>query len=127
MIEAEARVTGPLFDGRARAALDDFAEAAEEALAKEGVNKVRQVLATSLRNSTGFYESQIRADTVRGDHVVDDSGVVYGPWLEGVTSANQSTGFPGYQQFRRATQQLQARAAQIAERVLPPFLARMNR
>lgn len=126
MLDVDVRVSGPLFDGRAVAALDDFADAAEDALAREGVAEVRTVLASSLRNPTGFYESRIRTDFVRGDHVVDDSGVVYGPWLEGVTSANQTTGFRGYQQFRRATQALQSRAAQVAERVLPPFLSRMN-
>lgn len=126
MLDVDVTVSGPLFDGRALAALDDFMEAAEAEVAREGVNEVRAVLAGSLRNPTGSYESQIRADHIRGEHVVDDSGVVYGPWLEGVSSANVSTGFRGYQQFRRASQALQARAPQVAERVLPPFLARMN-
>lgn len=124
MIGAEVRTAGPLFDGRATAALDDYVEAAERAVSAEGVAEVRRVLASVLKNPTGFYESQIRTDHIRGDHVVDDSGVIYGPWLEGVTSANQTTRFKGYHHFRRATQQVQSRAQRIAERVLPPFLRR---
>lgn len=120
------RVSGPLFDGRALAAADQFVDAAEAEIAQEGVNDVRAELGAVLRNPTGFYESQIQTQRARGNTAVTDGGVIYGPWLAGVSSRNQTTSFKGYPHWRRATQRLDAKAEQIAQSVLPPFLRRMN-
>jgi len=45
--------------------------------------------------------------------IVVDSNVVYGPWLEGVSSRNQATRFKGYAIFRRTRDKLQGLAGQI--------------
>lgn len=119
------RVSGPLFDGRALAAADQFIDAAEAEIAEEGVNDVRAELGAVLRNPTGFYESQIQTQRARGDAVVTDGGVIYGPWLESGAYTPRRN-FSGYGTFRRTTQRLDAKAEQIAQSVLPPFLRRMN-
>lgn len=126
MFDLDVQVRGPLFDGRAVAALDDYLDAAEDEVAQRGVNLVKQRLGQVLRNPTGFYESRITTDRQRDDVQVTDRGVVYGPWLEGTSSRNQSTRFKGYRTFRLTTQQLQEQADNIAQQVLPPFLRRMN-
>ncbi len=118
--------TGPVFDGRAADAARRFSDEAARVVAQAGVDIVRGELHAVLRHSTGYYESRIRADRVRGEWGVDDSGVVYGPWLAGVSSRNSRTHFRGYSHWRRATQRLQAQAAPIAERALPPFLREMQ-
>ena len=38
---------------------------------------------------------------------IDDGNVVYGPWLEGTSSRNQTTRFKGYHSFQIVRQQLQ--------------------
>lgn len=117
---------GPLFDGRAQRAAKDYCDAAEEAVAKAGVEAVQS--ATSVfRNETGAYSGSIRAER-RGDNsVITDGGSRYGPWLAGTSARNARSSFGGYDHWEQATQQLQREADAVAERVLPPFLARMNR
>lgn len=124
-VQPTVKTTGPIFDGRARAAVDDFLDAAELEVADEGVNDVRQQLGTVLQNPTGFYESRIQTERQRDDTMVTDAGVVYGPWLEGTSSRNQTTRFKGYHTFRQVAQRLQGKADDIAQRVLPTFIRRM--
>jgi hypothetical protein len=126
MFDLQVQATGPVFNGQARRAVDDFLTEAEEHVAQEGVNVVRNELGRVLRNPTGFYESQITSDRQRDDMAVTDSKVVYGPWLAGVSSRNQTSRFKGYAHWRRATDRLQDNAAALAEQVLPKFLRRMN-
>jgi hypothetical protein len=126
VIDLQVTATGPVFDGRAAAAVDDFLTDAEDTLADAGVNRIRQRLGTVLRNPTGYYASRIVTERAGEDRAVTDSRVVYGPWLEGTSSRNQATRFKGYRTFRLTTQQLQAEAHDIAQRVLPRYLERMR-
>lgn len=118
--------SGPLFDGGAEKAVEDFRRAAEEEIGKEGVTMIQTQLDRVLRHPTGYYRSRITTERA-GDRVqVTDGGVVYGPWLEGVGSRNKSTRFKGYRTFRLVAQQLQKKVGPIAERVLPGYLGRMK-
>ena len=126
-IDVDTSMSGPVFDGRAKAAVGDFIEEAEHEIAQRGVNILHAELDRVLRNPTGYYESQIRTDRTAGDSVITDGGVIYGPWLAGTSSRNApETRFAGYPHWRLATQRLQAEAADIAERVLPQFIRRME-
>ena len=117
---------GPLFDGRARRAVDGFLEEASSEIAQAGVNEVQARLGQVLQNPTGAYESRIVTDLVRGDHVVTDGGVIYGPWLEGTSERNKTSRFKGYSVFRKTVQWLQGRAPDIAQKALPRHLDRMG-
>lgn len=117
---------GPLFDGRAGRVMDAYIADAEQAVAQAGVNDVRSALGSVLQNPTGYYESRIRTDLQSDDTVVTDGGVVYGPWLEGVSSRNKATRFRGYHTFRKVTQRLQSRAGAIAEEVLQRHIGRLR-
>jgi hypothetical protein len=57
---------------------------------------------------------------------VTDSGVIYGPWLEGTGSRNRTTRFKGYATFRKAAQELDRRAFRIAAAMLDRYVRRMN-
>lgn len=126
MSEIMSQARGPLFDGRAAAAIDAFTVDAENAVAEAGVNEVRQTLSGSLKNPTGFYESQIQTERRADTTLVTDGGVVYGPWLEGTSSRNTTTRFKGYAAFRRSVQRVQAQAPRIAEKTLQRYLGRMG-
>jgi hypothetical protein len=121
--EVEITTTGPLFNGGAARAMQAFVEDGTQTIADQGVVLVQQRLGEVLKNPTGYYQSRI--DTVRRDNYADvwDSGVIYGNWLE---RGRSGTRFRGYATFRRAAQELDARAGQIAEQVMPPYIARMN-
>jgi hypothetical protein len=127
MIRINVRHHGPVFDGRAQAEVIAFAHAAAREVALEGEDDVHRQLPRVLRHPTGYYQSRIRADQIGvSTWRVHDSRVIYGPWLEGVGSRNRTTRFKGYATFRIIRQRLQAKAPEIAERVLPPYLRRMQ-
>lgn len=119
-------VSGPLFDGSASRLLEKGTDEAEQEVALEARNQVRQTLARSARKRTGFYESRVRIEATRGDLVVTDKGVVYGPWLEGTSPRNASTRFKGYRHVERAVAAVDPQAGNIAERALAPFIDRMG-
>ena len=54
---------------------------------------------------------------------VHDSGIVYGPWLEGVSRRNEATPFKGYAMFRKVQQELERKAP----RMVMPDVRRMTR
>jgi len=97
-----------------------------DAIAIEGVHRVKARLGQVLQNPTGYYESNISVDrrtTYRG---VTDSGVVYGGWLEGVSSRNATSRFKGYRTFRIVKQGLAQDKNQIAEPIVRKFIQEMS-
>lgn len=117
--------TGPLFDGRAERAVNDFMIAAERDVARVGMEDVRRELHTVLKHPTGHYESQLHVASTEQHAIIADP-VIYGPWLEGTSSRNVTTRFKGYFTFRRITQQLQRKSVAIANSTLQRFIARMR-
>jgi hypothetical protein len=117
---------GPIFDGRAAAAVKAYTAAATEDVGQESEDLVRA--ATSVfKNPTGAYASRITHNRASATQVlVTDSNSVYGPWLEGVGSRNATTRFKGYHFWRKAAQQAQRRANPTAARVLSRFIGRMQ-
>lgn len=114
----EATFTGPLFGGTAARVLSAYVEELEQAVGDMAVNEIRQALHGALRHPTGYYESNVQTERAGGDSVVNDRGVIYGPWLEGVSSRNQSTRFRGYGVFRKTTAAIEKKADEIAEELL---------
>jgi hypothetical protein len=112
----EAR--GPLFDGRLEHAIAVGLEDGLDDVAQRGVNLVRQRLGGVLRHPTGHYESVIQTERAGADRAVTDGGIIYGPWLEGVSERNRTTRFKGYATFRRTTAELDRQAGAIAERAI---------
>lgn len=110
----DTTISGPLYDGRAQAAVDDFLENTTRETAELGVNEVQARLRQVTKDGTGYYRGHVVTDRVSGDWAVTDGGVVYGPWLEGTSSRNKSTRFKGYQTFRRTRQWLEGKVDSIA-------------
>lgn len=121
-------VSGPLFDGRAARAIEEFTQAARDDIAEFGEEIALARMGTYFRNPTGYYESQVKTTLVTSDTaLVHDDGVVYGPWLAGVGTRNRPRpGFPGYTHWREAKQLVEARGRQIAERTLQRYLPEMR-
>jgi hypothetical protein len=125
-MDYDVTLTGPVFDGSAIRILKAYTDDVEDAVADEGVNMVQAALGGVLRNSTGYYRAHIQTERTTGDPVITDGGVVYGPWLEGTSTRNKTTRFKGYRTFRQTKQRLQARAVQIAEHALRPYIGRLS-
>ena len=143
-MSSNVKCTGPLFDGRADAALARGIDAVHDRVGEVGKELVAAIFTGLIRDNKGrFVGGMTTTDKSRGyrtgkysmDVVVRDSAtttvitndiVSYGPWLEGTGSRNETTRFKGYHGFRLATQQLDAMAAGIAEDVLIPYVQEMN-
>lgn len=106
--------TGPVFTGAAQAAAHLFIFKLQERIGKEGVNRIHDRLHEVLKHPTGYYESKIHTERQSNDLVITDTPVIYGPWLEGVGSRNQSTKFKGYSTFRMVAKKLQRDTGAIA-------------
>lgn len=117
MAEEIITKSGPLFEpGLADHLIRRWLDGEVAETAHEGERLVRNELSIHLQHPTGHYEAQIQHRVTGELHAqVDDDGVVYGPWLEGTSSRNQTTRFKGYASFRKAAQELDART----ERRLP--------
>ena len=112
---------------RATREVDRWIEDIERESAKEAQRIILQHLGRVLRHPTGFYESRIQIHNTAGGWQVDDGGVVYGPWLEGVGSRNSPvTRFKGYAHFRRARQQMPRQVNRIAERIVRQRIGRLT-
>ena len=124
------RVTerGPRFDGRAQRAVQGFVEELEEDGAEWALGHIKGTFHRQFQNPTGYYESHVRVSNEMGDPVVTDGGqIVYGPWLEGVGSRNNTTRFKGYHAFRKAANVLEMRIEEMGYRLLERrWLRRMN-
>lgn len=112
---ADVELSGPIFDARAQRVVDAMLDDAAQAVAERAQNDVRETIQSKAVRRTGNYERHVQIDRAGNDRQVNDGGIVYGPWLEGVSRRNHSTRFRGYAQFRRATQQLAGRTGEIAE------------
>lgn len=98
--------TGPLFQPEALTVPLEIAEGAVAVLSELAMNRLTSAFPTGVPVKTGNYWRHIH-QTVQGPMAqIDDSAVIYGPWLEGVSSRNTSTRFKGYSTFRRAAQWL---------------------
>jgi len=76
---------------------------------------------------TGHYARSIHGRMAGSLHgVIDDTRVVYGPWLEGVGSRNQATRFKGYAIFRRTKDKLQKMGRDILAKHVQRALERLR-
>jgi hypothetical protein len=123
---ATVRLNGPLFDGKATSAVGDFLKDAEQEVGDYAVNAVQARLSRVLKHPTGHYRSRIQTDRSSNGVGVTDGNVVYGPWLEGVGSRNRRSRFKGYHTFRLVAQEIEHKAAEVAEKQLPKYLGRMQ-
>jgi hypothetical protein len=124
-IRVNATRSGPLRDGRFARAARQYANDIEYAVALHGEKLVKQRLHQVLKHPTGYYESRIGIDRSRGGYTVNDSRVIYGPWLEGTGSRNAPvTRFRGYATFRRVKPIVDRDAHRIAIQLLNRYQAR---
>lgn len=112
----DVRVSGPLFANGLNAVL----ERTVQQLMETGHDRLNDTLrmrpqgvylsvseAQKGKASVGHYRRSLHTERKGMSAVIDDGRVVYGPWLEGISSRNQRTRFKGYASFRRVGQYLQ--------------------
>lgn len=111
------RFDGPVFDFRARREFSRFRDELEEESAEFVLDHIQGTFHRSFKHPTGYYESNVR---IKNSNEVWDGGFggpVYGPWLEGVGSRNNTTRFKGYHAFRKAANALDRRIEEMGDRM----------
>lgn len=111
--------TGPAFNGQLRHAIITGTTEGLAKLADDAKLNILQVFTDVLRtHPTMRLEEGVTARPVGADFIVDDGGVIYGPWIEGLGSRNRTSRFKGYATYRRVTQALNQRAAQTVAKAI---------
>lgn len=125
MIELHATLTGWVGDPhKADTVMGQLDRDIVTAVSSHVLEGIHHRLDARIKNPTPYYETQIRVDRVADDEaVVNDTGVVYGPWLEGTSSRNQTTRFKGYHAFREA----EAETTTRIDEIVAPHVARAVR
>lgn len=123
-------VSGPLFDGTLEPVVTQWIDATKKDVADLGVLTIQEIAVKMDKSGrgTGHYMSVINTRQVSpyNDQLINDGGIVYGPWLEGTTKRNTSTRFKGYHAFRKARTRLRRQYGEIAQRKLTEFIGRMG-
>ena len=125
-IQAQAVITGPIGDGTAIAACEEWAEAVTGKLGDRAVELLREVPMNKTGRARGGFQEALH--TVRKSRVQVnvpgpmERGVTWAPWLEGTSTRNRSTKFRGYHLFRDTRSQLDEEAPQIGQQVLEELL-----
>jgi hypothetical protein len=124
----KVKLSGPVVEGRAVPVVHAMAEAALVELADYTRFEVLMQLDRVLQHPTGYYESQVRPQRVAVDtYSVNDSNVIYGPWLEGISSRNRARpGFPGYHTFRTVRGRMAQKADQVAEAAVQRMIGELE-
>jgi hypothetical protein len=122
----EVTFKGPIFDGSAEKIVDEMLHDASVDMAEEAFKRVRARLKNVLKHPTGYYESRVSTDNTSTGAVISDGGVIYGPWLEGVSSRNNSTRFKGYHTFRMVAQSLGSDVEVITDRAIQKNIGRLQ-
>lgn len=151
-IDIGVDISGPMFDGRAEAAMGQYVTHLITKIAQEGVNRIRAYLPTQymylghhggtpqtnpIPPDAGALAASVQFDNVSPElAIIHGDRVTYGAWIEGVSDLNYiiwphrrnppPRRFPGYHAFRLIAQQLNLEAEDIATTELQPYLMEMN-
>lgn len=126
MSTVEIVVKGPILTGQADTIVGLMVDDIRDEVAAFAIEAVQFNLDGSIKHPTPYYETQIQISNVGHDRSVNDRGIVYGPWLEGTSSRNQTTRFKGYASFRRAHQTTEQNAQRLADRVVHRYIGRLG-
>jgi hypothetical protein len=126
-VKVKLTVKGPLVEGKARPEIRAAVEAAVAELTEIGHERIslmarprpagvfKSLAEAGAAVSKGYYRANIHRESHGMTGVIGDSGVIYGPWLEGTGSRNASTRFKGYAMFRRTAQFLESRKQRVLD------------
>lgn len=126
-----AEVHGTFFSPGLPYVMFAFLHKAQDKIANEAERKVHAFQSLMFRYQssppTGYAARHIVNRDMGSQHLITDSGIVYGAWLEGVGSRNSPvTRFKGYSIFRRTTRDVQNRAVHIATPVIRDLCDAIN-
>jgi hypothetical protein len=123
---------GPIFNGEADTSLRRACRDVQRKVAQETEHLVKTYGQVRFRYEhkppTGKWLEAVHTESKADYAVVTDGGIIYGPWLEGIGSRNQTTRFKGYRMWRKAYQDMNRSGARtIAQPIIDRAVARLNK
>ena len=144
-LSVQVATQGPLFTGKAanlmgkavNSATREVVQKGEERLAEQlrprpagvflSVSEAGRTKDGKSKASKGNYRRNISTEFKNQSAMILDNNVVYGPWLEGISSRNApATRFQGYGQFRATATHLQKIAKGIFNAHVRHWAKRVN-
>lgn len=129
-IRVDCRTEGPLANGEADKAAQEWAQNTTQAIADKGVELLRGFPMDKTGRATGGFRDALKTTRVSPTLVRIPGptvrGVVFAPWLEGTSKRNEGNRFKGYGLFRKTRMQLNKLAPDIAQEELEKVLPRMG-
>jgi hypothetical protein len=125
-------ISGPLFDGTAQRAADEWVHDTQSRLAEQGAAIVRDKAMRFNKSRRGGTGGAARSVSFRADGASflfegkSDKGTVWWPWLEGTSRRNLDTSFKGYHAFRLAKNIIAKKWRKVAQDELDKKLAAMG-
>src|SRR5262249_19747313 len=119
--DIHVRASGPIFEGRAPALIDEFMHRATLRLAETGRDWIRidaNEMDRSGRGGTGRAAAGVQLDPFDHGWVISGGireGEYAWPWLEGTSKRNRTTRFGGYHTFRTTRRKLSDHTAEIIQ------------
>lgn len=129
-IKVDCRTSGPLSNGEAEKAAQDWATNTTQAIADKGVELLRAFPMNKTGRAHGGFQSALKVVRKSPTMAVipgpQQRGVAWAPWLEGKSKRNQDGKFKGYGLFRKTRTALNKLAPGIAQAELEKVLPRMG-
>lgn len=129
-LNLEVDTNGPFFTGAYQKELMQALDDAKKDVAELGMNRIEDRVSARSKNSRGGYAGSLRTEIVKpfNDQRIHLAypAVVYGPWIEGTSSRNNTTRFRGYKVFRLTKNWLRKQATPLMQEKIDDFVARMN-
>jgi len=126
-ISFDVELKGPIFtnaEGKVKEGIGDILQAAVEAGEQHLDETLRPrpagvyLAVSGPEGSKGNYRRLVHGKVESNFHaLITDGGCIYGPWLEGIGSRNETSRFKGYSSFRKTAQWLQEKIGDIAAKV----------
>lgn len=139
MVQVNIELRGPAFRKGLKRPTRATLHRAVEDLVEMGEQRLDQILrprpagvflsvqqAARGKASTGHYRRNVHGRVQGLQGVIDDGKVVYGPWLEGISSRNATTRFKGYASFRRVGQWLDRQTPKVLRRHIGRLVRELN-
>ena len=138
-LSVKVATQGPLFTSKATRLMGKAVDSAIREVVQKGEQRLAEQLrprpagvflsvsqAGEKKASQGHYRRNISSEVKNMSPMIHDGDVEYGPWLEGVSSRNDSTRFKGYHQYKATSTYLQKIAKGIFNAHLRHWAKRMK-
>jgi|GEM_PF-1411273 len=132
MATTKVKISGPLFDGEAAQAADEFTAALAREIAEIGKTWIQieaHGMDKSGRGGTGQAAEGVELVGQGRDWVIRGgirAGKYSWPWLEGTSKRNQGNKFKGYKTFSRTRARMRKQVTPWAQEELDKFIVQMG-